>query len=231
VQLINTEGMAFIGPGSEWFWTALGGIALTVTFVAIYRQVRLQRGAVALEHLTSLKREWDSEAMARSALETLLEIQCGCDLTHLPVAAHDVADFWQRVGYMVRTSDVDRRLVHQYLSSEIRDWWMWLAPTVRAWRETEGPADLYGHFEWLAGLMAEMDRRTGRVITFDEAAVARSLEAYIEISRHQIRLGEELRSVVVRPGSPAGLTLEPVHSSPPDERPVRRHEHDDPAGS
>ena len=48
MKLVNTEGMSFIGPGSEWFWTALGGIALTVTFVAIYRQVRLQRSAVAL---------------------------------------------------------------------------------------------------------------------------------------------------------------------------------------
>lgn len=22
MQLINTDGMAFVGPGSEWFWTA-----------------------------------------------------------------------------------------------------------------------------------------------------------------------------------------------------------------
>ena len=31
MKLINTDGMAFIGPGSEWFWTAVSGIVLVVT--------------------------------------------------------------------------------------------------------------------------------------------------------------------------------------------------------
>jgi hypothetical protein len=43
VKLINTNGMAFIGPGSEWFWTALQFIALAITFYAIYRQLRGQQ--------------------------------------------------------------------------------------------------------------------------------------------------------------------------------------------
>jgi hypothetical protein len=43
VVLINTEGSALIGPGSEWFWTAVSGAVLAVTFLAIYRQLRLQR--------------------------------------------------------------------------------------------------------------------------------------------------------------------------------------------
>jgi hypothetical protein len=32
VTLINTDGLAFIGPGSEWFWTMLQFIALATTF-------------------------------------------------------------------------------------------------------------------------------------------------------------------------------------------------------
>jgi hypothetical protein len=214
VKLINTDDMALIGPGSEWFWTALGGVALTVTFIAIYRQLRLQRSAEAIEHLASLKREWDSEGMARSVLATLLAIRDGCDPTRLPMAAHDIGDFWQRVGYMVRERDVDRRLVHQYLFSDIRAWWHWLAPTVRFWRESEGLPLLYGHFEWLAGLMVEMDRKAGRTMTFDEGSVARSLAASIEIRLHQIRTGEELRSVIFRPASTG--TPEPETAPSPD---------------
>jgi hypothetical protein len=42
VKLINTDGLAFIGPGSEWFWTALQFTALAITFIAIYRQLRAQ---------------------------------------------------------------------------------------------------------------------------------------------------------------------------------------------
>ena len=33
VTFINTEGMSFIGPGSEWFWTALSGLVLAITFL------------------------------------------------------------------------------------------------------------------------------------------------------------------------------------------------------
>ena len=42
---INTDGMSFIGPGSEWFWTALTGLVLGLTFLAIYRQLRLHPSA------------------------------------------------------------------------------------------------------------------------------------------------------------------------------------------
>ncbi len=40
MRLINTDGMAFIGPGSEWFWTAVSGLVLAGTAIAIYLQVR-----------------------------------------------------------------------------------------------------------------------------------------------------------------------------------------------
>jgi len=43
VKFVNTDGMVFIGPGSEWFWTAVSGMALAITFIAIYRQLRGQR--------------------------------------------------------------------------------------------------------------------------------------------------------------------------------------------
>ena len=42
VKFINTDGMALIGPGSEWFWTMLQFVALAITFYAIYRQFRAQ---------------------------------------------------------------------------------------------------------------------------------------------------------------------------------------------
>ena len=36
-------GVAFVGPGSEWFWIALQFFALAGTFFAIYRQLRAQQ--------------------------------------------------------------------------------------------------------------------------------------------------------------------------------------------
>ena len=43
MKLINTDGMAFIGPESEWLWTALTFVTLSVTFIAIYRQLKAQQ--------------------------------------------------------------------------------------------------------------------------------------------------------------------------------------------
>jgi hypothetical protein len=49
VKLINTDGMAFIGPGSEWFWTALSGIVLAITFIAIDERIAQNRDLIRLE--------------------------------------------------------------------------------------------------------------------------------------------------------------------------------------
>ena len=43
MNLINTDGLAIVGPGSEWFWTMLQFTALIITFYAIYRQLRAQQ--------------------------------------------------------------------------------------------------------------------------------------------------------------------------------------------
>ena len=61
MTFINTEGMSFIGPGSEWFWTAISAVVVAVTLLAIFRQVRLQRSAAAIEQLNDIMREWSSE--------------------------------------------------------------------------------------------------------------------------------------------------------------------------
>jgi hypothetical protein len=68
VKFINTDGMAFIGPGSEWFWTALSGIILAVTFIAIYRQLRAQSAANAVHRMEALQGQWNSERMIHARL-------------------------------------------------------------------------------------------------------------------------------------------------------------------
>lgn len=125
MKLINTDGMAFIGPGSEWFWTAISGLVLAITFVAIFRQLRLQRGAGAIEQMASLQRDWDGERMARSRLTVMLALQENADLTDFPVAWGVVGDFWEAIGYLVRAGHVDRHLVNEYFFNNIRLWWLW----------------------------------------------------------------------------------------------------------
>lgn len=79
MKLINTDGMALIGPGSEWFWTALTGLILAVTFFAIYRQLSMARSATAFEQLTLFETELRSERMNRLGLEVALALREGVD--------------------------------------------------------------------------------------------------------------------------------------------------------
>ena len=51
MKLINLDDLVILGPGSEWLWTMISGIVLAVTFIAIYRQLRVQRDAAAIEQV------------------------------------------------------------------------------------------------------------------------------------------------------------------------------------
>ena len=73
-MLINTDGLAFIGPGSEWFWTALQFIALAITFVALYRQLGTQQ--LAIREQTKLLRSqahFNALSLSQRAREVLIE--------------------------------------------------------------------------------------------------------------------------------------------------------------
>ena len=92
MQLINTDGMSFIGPGSEWFWTALTGVVLALTFIAIYRQLRLQRSQGAIEQIAAFTREWNSERLLMHRRTVLIALRDGDDpAVLLPVVAAGLA--------------------------------------------------------------------------------------------------------------------------------------------
>ena len=133
MEFINTDGMAFIGPGSEWFWTAISGIVLAVTFIAIYRQLVLARGASAREQLESSDREWDSERFALCKLEILLARRDGADPASVPSSAVlAIAGYWERIAALARGGHLDPKLLHTYNGGVCPVWWVALAPFIGA---------------------------------------------------------------------------------------------------
>ena len=204
MKLINTDGLAFIGPGSEWFWTAVSGLVLAVTFIAIYRQLSIARSANAFEQMNRIANEWGSERAARHRLEVLLALREGVDPEDVPEgAASYVSDFWEDVAALVRAGHVDRRLVFESLSSTCRWWWAALAPNTRRARIETGDPRAGEHHEWLAGVMAETAGKAGAGVTYDEADLASTLDRRIQNDRDRVRVAEELRAVIVRPMSRA----------------------------
>jgi hypothetical protein len=193
VKLINTDGMALVGPGSEWFWTALTGLILAVTFFAIYRQLSITRSATAFEQLTLFETELRSERMTRLGLDVALALREGVDPAHLPrSSAGVIAAYWERVGGLVRRGHLDAKLLWDGSGGTCLTWWIVLEPMIQRLRAESGPA--FGeNFEWLAGVMEEFDRRRGSK-SEDWASIMANLDTYIADSRASLRLEEALRS-------------------------------------
>jgi hypothetical protein len=162
VQLINTQGMAFIGPGSEWFWTAISGLVLAITFFAIYRQLRLQRSEGAIAQIDSFVREWNSERLLICRREVLLALRDAPDATALPPgAAGRLGNYWEGIAGLTHAGHLDRRLLYTQYGNACQLSWALLAPHTRALREHDHDPTLYADFEWLVGVLDGFDRRAG----------------------------------------------------------------------
>jgi uncharacterized protein DUF4760 len=214
VKFINTDGMAFIGPGSEWFWTAVSGLVLAVTFIAIYRQLVLARGASAREQLESSDREWNSERFALCKLEVLLARRDTTDPASVPSsAAIAIAGFWERIAALARGGHLDPKLLHTYNGGVCPVWWVVLAPFIHQLRVLNEDETEYSNFEWLAQVMAELDRRAGASV-FNEALLASQLPSRIASFQDRLRFEQALRSAAVTSGDPSTVERPAPPSAP-----------------
>ena len=207
-MLINTNGLAFFGPGSEWFWSMAQFVIVAGTLLGLYRQVKLQSSQGAIEQVAALERDWSSEVMARSRLAVLVSLRDGVAPKDVPsTAASVLGNFWERVGYLVEAGHIDSALVWEYFSNSIGTWWGWLTPFADETRRRFEVEGIFENFEWLAAKMAELDRKKGVTLSFDEAYLARQLGRFIETNLEALRTAEELRAVIVRAQSqPAAQT-------------------------
>ena len=195
MTLINTDGMSFIGPGSEWFWTALTGLVLAMTFLAIYRQLRLQARTGAIEQLDAFRREAYSESMQRYGLDVMIALRDHDDPADVPEGAVlGLGDFWANFATLARAGHRDAALLWQSDSASPQIIWWWIAPfVVKARAESRLGVPAYADFEWLVGVLAEMDRTGGRP-AINSAAVIANLDHLIALNKDLIRYAQALRS-------------------------------------
>ena len=194
MQLISTEEMVFIGPGSEWFWTAVSGIVLAATFIAIYRQLRMSGSAAAIEQLDAILRESDTEAQDLYSLEILRAVRDGtawADISEAAVAA--VGDRWEKIATLARMGHIDMKLLREWTPSGPQTVWLCLEANTLKAREKTGDARSLCNLEWLAGEMARSDLREGITpVTID--AITRDLDRQIERYEGKVRVAQALRT-------------------------------------
>lgn len=194
MTFINTNGMAFIGPGSEWFWTAVSGLMLVVTFLAIYRQLRIARSANSYEQLVAFQNEVWSERMVRVDLDLLVALRDGADPTDIPPGVADIiGGFWQQTGALARSGHLDPKLLGRGALGGVTFWWSALAAYTERFRAETSQPGFFGDFEWLASTVAEGNRRE-RSPGWD---VAHFRDEAIALLEDRLRIEEALRTVIV----------------------------------
>ena len=162
VTFINTDGMSFIGPGSEWFWTALSGI---VARRHVPRHLPATPPRPKRERLRAdeqdLDQDWDSERLARHKLEVLLALKDGAMPDHLPDGAASVdpqllgATSPRLSGQDTSIGSSSTSTLRAVLSSMVGDPRSVYPSSPGRERRHEAIGE---HFEWLAGVMADMER-------------------------------------------------------------------------
>jgi hypothetical protein len=213
VNLVNLDGLTIIGPGSEWFWSAASGIVLAVTFVALYRQLRVQAAAAALAQIEAMTAP--SEKLARHGL-VLLQAMIKNPTVRTPLpegAAAWVENYLERQATMARKGFMNVDLLLDLDSSTWQTWWWLLEPDVRLSRARAADPRILENVEWLAGRARAFDLRHGQQPPTEEFILG-SLDRWSTWFEEQIRVEVELRSAVLpqraRSDSGNGEHPEPV---------------------
>jgi hypothetical protein len=215
---VIVEGLTFIGPGSEWFWTAVSGLILVVTFVAIYRQLRVARSAAAYQQLEDFERELDSERMIRCEIEVLIARRDRADPADIPPgAAYVIGGFWERIAALVRSGHLDPKLLASL--DVVRFWWPMMAPfALRARVERPQPVFL-GSFEWLAGEMARLAEPADSTKPrwWGQADLGSLQKEYLLLLQDRQRLEVELRGSEAETIDHSAQGAAPAQPEPPTE--------------
>jgi hypothetical protein len=132
VTLINTDGLALFGPGSEWFWTALQFSALAITFYAIYRQLQAQQAQQAqMQENTKLLRSQahhNALTLSQRARELLIENEGFARIVNVgytkPESLSDV-DWMRSSSYMFLQFNQWEYLYYQHRDGSIpTEYWV-----------------------------------------------------------------------------------------------------------
>lgn len=192
MRVINTDGLALIGPGSEWLWTALQFFALSITGLAVFRQLRAQTSANSLAMGIRLADEFRVELL-RFKLASVMDVS-GNSRTMTP-AIEKVGGFFDGTAGAIENGYVPARMAWQEWGEAGQTYWALFRPVLEERRKTE-PL-LWKQWEgWIAHL-DDRDRKAGTVRDLSPSYLARWIDEAIAYYIGSLRLEEEAKRGVI----------------------------------
>jgi hypothetical protein len=143
--------------------------------------------------------EWNGERLIRKRLDVLVALRDGAAPADIPDSpASAIANFWEKVGALVRAGHVDRSVIAEGFVGA-NDWWGILAPWVVKVRTEDANPNFWENFEWHVGTLVRIHPATA----FDQQRFDRALEQRIRANEADLR---DLVAMRTAPGSPLAPT-------------------------
>lgn len=205
MTIFNPDGLVIFGAGSEWFWTMLEAVALSVTGIAIYRQLRAQGAANALSATAALDTRWSSEAQLRLRLVALIHL--ASKKPGWPPTLTEVANFFEDLATLQNHGHLRLEDTWEEWGRAVQIWWALAKPMVLDGRERD--SSLFTGWEQLNDRLGRLDRRSGRMLNLDAAYLEAWVPSQIAMLIARLRLDQEARDGVIpswqpEVGEPAG---------------------------
>jgi len=159
-MLINTEGLFLIGPGSEWFWTALQFFVVAISLWAIYRQVEGQSAANFLQRMEMLNNVWASPRMSFIRLDAAIHLRYGEPDQECYQKARPILDFFADLQNLEVERFIRVKEIHANFGGSMQEWVAFTKPLVDARRKAAGSAHIY-NLEPLLEKLREFERKQG----------------------------------------------------------------------
>lgn len=192
-----------VGPGSEWFWAMAQFVLVAVTIVGLYRQVRQQNAANALERMVQLQGEWNSPRMIYARICVARWRMQSTDLrpdveSTVPLAW--LCNFFENLADLFEAGHVTWSEVENTWGQPLVLWWSALRETVMTAREETSTA-LLG-FERLADRAAATARKRGDDWDVSADDLPTVLGVQIERNATRLRMLRDIERLVI-PGDAA----------------------------
>ena len=155
--LLDTDGLAIFGPGSEWFWSMLQFVVVAITVYGIYRQLRAQHVQISDNNkLLRSQAHYNALSLAQDHWHLLID---NADLARIVTVGYETPEAlsevdWTRcTNYMFMQFNAWEYLYYQHGDGSIpKELWVGadafhksLVATkpgfVRFWSEFEGSFD------------------------------------------------------------------------------------------
>lgn len=173
-----------VGQQSGWFWTMIQSLAVIVSLILIYRQVRAQRVANSLVALEKLAERWNSNRLcdARSAVVSAYPS------TSKKIEHHEeiLLTFIEELGGHSKKGVLDIDAVWHFYSYYVEHYWPILLEKVLEIRTENQDESYFDQAEWLYDKCCKFSRKRGSCPIKTEAQLATFIKGELNYVEYRI---------------------------------------------